>query len=112
MERRHLKFYEIIDGHWSSAGNFLGETANGEIIHIFKKQLELLGYYAIIDDPFDEKLTVINEIKFPIFALAYNKQFINEKGKNVTRLTASSIWNSYSLLINALLEDIELKNLG
>jgi len=111
MGKRQLKFYEIISGHWSLAGNFLGETVNGDIIHIYKKQMELLDYRPIVSISADEKLLEIPEIKFPIYTLSYDKEFVNAKGENATRITAASIWKSYSHLIIALLEEIELKNL-
>jgi hypothetical protein len=98
MKNRVLQFHEVINGKWSSAGNFLGESKNGVIVHIYKKQMENLGY------KFDNTDTVI----LPIFILSYFKQFPNSSGQNVTRLTAASIFNSYSKLIEALLEDYNI----
>ncbi|KUO63225.1 hypothetical protein APF79_00715 [bacterium BRH_c32] len=106
MSKRILEFNEVIGGKWSSAGNFLGECKNGNIIHIYKKQMENFGYqYAISDS---EKFT--NNVKLPLFVLAYNKQFINSSGQNVTRLTAASIYSSYKKLIDTLLDVINLDN--
>jgi hypothetical protein len=99
MLKRILLFKEVVGGKWSSAGNFLGECKDGVIIHIYKKQMENLGYQRIISDA--DKFT--DNVKLPLYTLAYNKQFINGNNEHVVRLTAASIWSSYKDLIDALL---------
>lgn len=110
MEKRNLGFYEVIDGHWSPAGNFLGVTAEDEVIHIYGKQMEIFNYRSQNHNPNDSLFHQVN-IKFPLYVLAYEKKFINAKGENANRLTAASIWDSYKTLIDALLEEIELDDL-
>jgi hypothetical protein len=104
MQNKMLEFNEVSNGSWSLAGNVLGKCENGNIIHIYKRQMEYLGYQHIITD--SERFT--NNVEFPIFILAYNKEFVNANGQNVTRLTAASIFNSYKKLIDALVADINL----
>jgi hypothetical protein len=98
MENKVLQFHEVVNGKWSSAENFLGECKNGTIVHIYKKQMENIGY----------KIGNIETIEFPIFVLSYFKKFVNSNGQNANRLTAASIFNSYSKLIEALLEDYNI----
>lgn len=104
MEKRIFAFKEVIDGRWSSAGNFLGDCKDGDVVHIYKKQMEFLGYQRTITDA--ERFT--DNVKLPLFVLAYNKQFINRKNEKVARLTAASIFKSYQDLINALLSSKNL----
>lgn len=105
MEYRILNFKEVIKGKWSVSGNFLGECENGDIIHIYKKQMEYLGFQHIVSD--NNKFT--NNVLFPMFVLSYNKEFINSNGINTTRLTAASIFSSYKDLIDSLVDDINLE---
>jgi hypothetical protein len=107
MEERHLEFYEIVKGHWSSAGNFIAESTDGSTIHVYAKQMETLGYASILEE--QQSLTPV--VNFPFFMLAYNKQFINAAGVNAIRLTAASVWDSYDKLIKALLVELRLSSL-
>jgi hypothetical protein len=97
--KKTLQFNEIVNGKWSSTGNFLGECKSGIIVFIYKKQMENVGYEI-----------GNNNIEFLIFVLSYFKQFVNSNGQNSNRLTAASIFNSYSKLIEALLEDYNIDN--
>ena len=110
MEKRNLTFYEVIDGHWSSAGNFLGETADDEVIHIYGKQMEIFNYRPK-NHSSNDSLPRQVDIKFPLYVLAYQKKFINANGENANRLTAASIWDSYKTLIDELLLKMELNDL-
>ncbi len=96
MENKVFQFHEIVKGKWSLNGNFLGECKDGTIVHIYKKQMENIGY--------------TNTVEFPIFVLSYFKQFVNSYGQNAKRLTAASIFISYTKLIEALLEDYNIDN--
>lgn len=100
MENKVLLFHEVVNGKWSSKGNFLGKCKNGDIVHIYKKQMENIGY----------KIGNADSVEFPIFILSYFKQFINSNGQNTNRLTAAAIFISYSKLIEALLEDYNIDN--
>lgn len=104
MKRKILLFKEVISGKWSAAGNFSGKCLEGDVIHIYKKQMENLGYQSEISDT--NKFT--DKVKLPLYVLAYNKEFINRNDENVVRLTALSIWTSYKDLIEALLSDDNL----
>jgi hypothetical protein len=105
MGKRILAFKEVINGKWSSAGNFLGECKDGDVVHIYKKQMENFGFQRTISDA--EKFT--DNVKLPLFVLTYNKQFINRNNEHVVRLTAASIWRTYKDLIDALLSDNNLE---
>lgn len=110
MEKKIIVFKEITEGRWSSEGNFLGKSSDGDIVHIYKKQLENMGFRNTISD--NEKFT--NRVELPLYILAYNKEFINRNNQNVVRLTAASVWKSYKELIEALLNentlDAEIEN--
>lgn len=102
MEKRQLEFLEVLNGKWSSNGNFLGECEDGTVIHIYLKQMQNLGYAK------EKNIKLTDEVKLPLFVLAYNKQFINSSGENVIRLTAASVWQSYKELINGLVTEINI----
>jgi hypothetical protein len=110
MEKRNLTFYEVIDGHWSSAGNFLGVTADDEVIHIYGKQMEIFNYLPLNHSSNDSSLHQV-DIKFPLYVLAYEKKFINANDENANRLTAASIWDSYKTLIDTLLLQMQMNDL-
>lgn len=105
MENQILEFKEVMNGEWSSAGNFLGKCLDGDTVHIYEKQMEHLGYQRTITDP--AKFT--DKVKPPLFVLTYRKQFLNRNNEQVIRLTAASVWKSYKDLIDALLCDHNLE---
>jgi len=91
-----MKAYIIQSGHFSQAGNFMGFSAKGEKIHIYKKDiLKLFPKAGIVYRCLG---TYENElVKFPFYCLADEKTFDhidfdgNKTGEKFTRLTATEI---------------------
>ena len=97
----------INNGAFTSAGNFSGYTAKGKRVHIYKRQMEALGW------------STDKDVQFPFFCIAEIKQIqsVDEAGKPVgdpsDRLTALSVFKERENLIEAHKEDalldIEIK---
>lgn len=83
------KNYVINNGSWTENGNFSGYTALGERVHIFKRQMESLGW---------NKETT-KDVAFPLFAIGTIKT-INQLDDNgavmgtAERLTALSVFKT------------------
>ena len=81
------KNYVINNGSFTGAGNFSGYTALGERVHIFKRQIEAMGWASNAD------------VKFPFFAIGTMKPIsqLDEAGNVVgttERLTALSAFKT------------------
>lgn len=88
------KNYVINNGAFTASGNFSGYTALGDRIHLFKRQMQALGWENQTD------------VKFPFYCIATIKQIgqldlkgnpvVDEKGLPVTsdRLTALSAFKT------------------
>lgn len=102
-----MKNAVINNGTFTSAGNFSGYTATGLRVHIYKRQMESIGW------------TTDKDVQFPFYCIADFKtiQSLDEKGNPVgeasERLTALSVFKDKSQLVNAHSEsallDIEVK---
>ena len=106
------KNYVINNGSFTASGNFSGYTALGDRIHLFKRQMESLGW------------TKNEEVKFPFYCIATIKQIgkldlngnplVDENGVAVTsdRLTALSAFKTRDEIkqahADASLLDIEI----
>jgi len=101
-----MKNLVINNGNFSTAGNFSGYTALGEKVHIYKRQMETLGWSS--DD----------DVKTPFFVIAENKNIdtIDANGvvtKTDVRLTALSVFKTRDEIKQAHADsaflDIEVK---
>lgn len=89
-----MKNYVINNGQFTANGNFSGYTALGERVHIFKRQIESLGWSKPED------------VKFPFYTIGTNKEIgqLDSNGKplmnadgtpaTANRLTALSAFKS------------------
>ncbi len=101
-----ITYHVIVSGHFSRNDNFIGIDYKGEVIHIYKIQMELLN------------LKSINDITFPLFAIGVVKRFdrlegevgdINRKlitdkngdNEKFNRLTARAVFKNLETLIDA-----------
>lgn len=100
------KNYVINNGAFTASGNFSGYTALGERVHIFKRQMEALGWSSN------------EQVKFPFFTIGQMKQ-INQLDANGTvvgtadRLTALSVFKTKEDIkqahVDSKLLDIEIQ---
>jgi hypothetical protein len=88
-----MKAYVIQSGHFSKAGNFIGISALGEKVHIYKKDITRLfpevGIVYRCLGRYEKEL-----IKFPFYCMADHLTFDNTDGTTFTRLTATEIHSS------------------
>lgn len=90
-----LKNISITSGNFTENGNFTGYNLLGERVHLYKRQMEQLGW------------TKNEDVKFPFFAVATEKEYqrVDENGEatdeTFTRLTATSVFKDETTLINA-----------
>ena len=105
---KKMNSYRIISGTFTAAGNFSGYTALGKRIHLFKRQMQSLGWSAD------------SEVKFPFYAIAEEKTIgkldanrqpvLDEQGNPVTdtRLTATAVFDSKDAITEACVEESTL----
>lgn len=100
------KNYVINNGSFTANGNFSGYTALGERVHIFKRQMESLGW------------TSNEQVNFPFFAIGTMKQInqLDASGAVVgtsDRLTALSAFKTKEDIkqahVDSKLLDIEIQ---
>lgn len=103
-----MNSYRIISGGFTTAGNFSGYTALGKRVHIFKRQMDSLGWSAN------------EEVKFPFYAIAEEKTIgkldanrnpvVDDAGNPVTdtRLTATAVFTDKTNIIEACVEEATL----
>ena len=90
-----MKNMSITSGNFTAAGNFTGYNLLGERVHVYKRQMDTLGWKEDKD------------VKFPFYAVAVNKEFqqLGEDGEptgeTFDRLTATSVFKTESDIINA-----------
>jgi hypothetical protein len=106
-----MNSYRIISGTFTAAGNFSGYTALGKRIHIFKRQMEALGFSA-------ENAPAAKD--FPLFVIAEEKTIsqldanrqpvLDTNGNPVTdkRLTATAVFSSKDQITEACVEESTL----
>ena len=88
-----MKAYIIQSGHFSKAGNFIGFSAFGERVHIYKK--DILRLFTKAGIVYRCQGTYENElITFPFYCMAEHLTFDNTDGTTFTRLTAVEISES------------------
>jgi FtsZ-binding cell division protein ZapB len=93
-----MKAYIIQSGHFSQAGNFIGFSALGERVHIYKKQIN--------------RLFPNRQVKFPFYCLAENKTFNSIYGTTFNRLTAEEIsLEKYEIVFYSTLRDRSLEEI-
>jgi len=108
-----MNSYSIISGGFATGpnaqGNFSGYTALGKRVHIFKRQMEALGW------------TTNEDVKFPFYAIAEvktitkldaNRQPVIDEltGQAVTseRLTATAVFQEKDSIVEACVEEATL----
>jgi hypothetical protein len=102
-----MKNYVINDGAFTKAGNFSGYTALGERVHIYKRQMDSLGWSSD------------NDVEFPFYSIAKLKDIeeLDADGKPTgvivdQRLTALSVFKTRDAIKHAHSEasllDIEI----
>lgn len=108
-----MKNYVINNGSFTASGNFSGYTALGERVHIFKRQMESLGW------------STNEQVKFPFYCIGTTKQIgqldlngkpmVDANGVPVTtdRLTALSAFKTREDIkqahADAALLDVEIQ---
>ena len=106
QNKNKMKNLVINNGKFTQAGNFSGYTALGDRVHIYKRQMETLGWATDAD------------VKTPFFVIAENKGIdtIDANGvvtKTEQRLTALSAFKTRDEIKQAHAEsaslDIEVK---
>lgn len=111
-----MNSYRIISGAFTTGegaqGNFSGYTALGKRIHIFKRQMEALGYTADnAPTGKDFPLFVIAEEKL-IPKLDKNRQPLTDPttGEQLTsvRLTATAVFKDKDAIVDACTEEATL----
>lgn len=109
-----MNSFRIISGDFTAAGNFSGYTALGKRVHIFKRQMDALGWSSKEDVKFP--FYVIAEEK-PISQLDANRQpVLDNNGNPVTdqRLTATAVFDTKDAITEACVEEstlgAEIKN--
>jgi hypothetical protein len=100
--------YRIISGDFTTAGNFSGYTALGKRVHIFKRQMDGLGWSSL------------DEVKFPFYTVAEEKPInkldgnrqpvLDDAGNPVTeqRLTATAVFETKDAITEACVEEATL----
>lgn len=94
-----MRKISILSGNFSAKGNYSGYNASGERVFIAKRQMESLGFKADAD------------VKFPFYCLAQNKEYEGQDengqptGNKFYRLTAGSVFDDKTKMINASIED-------
>ena len=113
--KKNISHHIIVSGHFSKNGNFIGKDANGESIHIYKKQMDL------------KNLKSNEDVVFPLFAIGVVKVFtrlkgelgdsereiaIKDDGSNETfeRLTAMAVFKKFENLIDVYATGIVLNS--
>ena len=108
LKNKTMNSYRIISGGFTTAGNFSGYTALGKRVHIFKRQMDGLGW------------STNEEVKFPFYAIAEEKAIgkldsnrqpvLDEQGNPVTeqRLTATALFDSKDAITEACVEEATL----
>lgn len=113
---KKMNSYRIISGAFTTGegaqGNFSGYTALGKRIHIFKRQMEALGYTADnAPTAEDFPLFVIAEEKL-IPKLDKNRQPLTDPttGEQLTsvRLTATAVFKNKEEIVDACVEESTL----
>lgn len=96
------KNYAIVNGSWTSEGNYSGYNAKGERIHIYKRQMESVGFK-------------VGDSVGNIFAIAKPKDFsrvddqgVEIPGSQFTRLTALNVFKTEKDLAGAHIADAKL----
>jgi hypothetical protein len=90
-----MKNISISSGNFTAAGNFTGYNLLGERVHVYKRQMDTLGWKEDKD------------VKFPFYAVATVKEFqqLGEDGEptgeTFDRLTATSVFKTEQDIINA-----------
>jgi hypothetical protein len=90
-----LKNISISSGNFTANGNFTGYNLLGERVHIYKRQMEQLGWAKDAD------------VKFPFYTVATVKEYqkVDENGEptdeTFDRLTATSVFKDEISLIGA-----------
>jgi len=102
-----MKNLSINNGTFSAAGNFSGYNTVGVRVHIYKRQMDAMGW------------TSVEDIEFPFYCIADNKtvQAQDENGAPVgeasERLTALSIFKTKKEMTQAHVDnatlDMEIK---
>ena len=105
-----MKAYIIQSGHFSQAGNFMGFSAKGEKIHIYKKDIiRLFPQVGIVYrclGRYEKEL-----VKLPFYCLAKEKEFDymdhdgQKTGQKFTRLTAFVISDKEYEIKTAAVQD-------
>lgn len=105
-----MKAYIIQSGHFSQAGNFMGFSAKGEKIHIYKKDIiRLFPQVGIVYrclGRYEKEL-----VKLPFYCLAKEKEFDymdhdgQRTGQKFTRLTAFVISDKEYEIKTAAVQD-------
>jgi len=93
-----MKAYVIQSGHFSKAGNFIGISALGERVHIYRRQINELFRYG--------------QVKLPFYCMADHLTFDNTDGTTFNRLTAIQIsdheYEIRTALINSRIVSLEM----
>lgn len=107
---KQMKAYIIQSGHFSQAGNFMGFSAKGEKIHIYKKDIiRLFPQVGIVYrclGRYEKEL-----VKLPFYCLAKEKEFDymdhdgQKTGHKFTRLTAFVISDKEYEIKTAAVQD-------
>jgi hypothetical protein len=97
-----MKNYVIKNGAFTVAGNYTGYTSLGERVHLYKRQMEGLGF------------TTNEEVKLPLFVIGDVKEFnkLDANGQPtdevVHRLTGLSVFKNESEITQAYAESVLL----
>lgn len=99
-----MKKLIINNGQFTANGNFTGYTAKGVQVHIFKRQMEALGFSSI------------EKVKLPFFVIAEPKDYparVDANGNPVGqpiigRLTAMSVFATDAAIIDAFVQETTL----
>jgi hypothetical protein len=96
-----MKITAIQSGKFTEAGNFSAYNAAGQRIHVPGRLMEALG------------LAAIEDIKFPLFALAEEREFAasDKEGETETfkRVQATSVFLNQADAVNAKNADAKLE---
>jgi hypothetical protein len=101
-----MKAYIIQSGHFSQAGNFIGYSATGERVHIYKKHImkefPMVEVFNRHNGNYDKEW-----MTFPFYCLAEHLSFNSMEGQEFTRLTAEQISVSKFKLKLSLMNGVE-----
>jgi hypothetical protein len=101
-----MKAYIIQTGHFSQAGNFIGYSATGERVHIYKKHIfkefPMVEVFNRHNGKYDKEW-----MTFPFYCLAEHLSFNSTEGQEFTRLTAEQISVSKFKLKLSLMNGVE-----